>query len=907
MRIIEHRALRGPNHYSRYPTIFMLLDIGELESRPSDHIPGFNQRLVKLLPSLREHRCSPGYVGGFLERLERGTWAAHIVEHVALELQVLAGMDVGFGKTRETKDRGVYSVVYRYRDEEAGIQAGRDAVHLVDAVVAGRGADLDAILDRLRDLRDRNLLGPSTSAIVEEARGRGIPILRLNESSYVQLGHGARQRRIQATMSDRTSGIGVEIADDKERTKMMLQDAGVPVPRGESVRTLEGALEVAEELGWPVVLKPVVGNHGRGITVNVRNAEELRVAYEAARNVNEMVVVEKMLLGSDHRLLVVDHRFVAAARRDPAHVVGDGASAIRQLVDLVNEDPRRGEGHDKSLTRIEVDGMTLRILAQQGLTLESVLPEGQALPLKTTANLSSGGTATDVTDDVHPAVRFMAERISRLVDLDIMGIDVVAPDLRRPLQGNGGGVVEVNAAPGLRMHLEPSAGKPRNVASPIVDMLFPNGAKGVIPIVAVTGTNGKTTTVRLVAHILRYNGAREGIATTAGVEIQGQAILEGDYSGPGGAQHVLREPMVDHAVLEVARGGILRRGLGFDECDVGIFLNVASDHLGEGGIESVDDLAKLKSVVVEAVRPGGTAVLNAEDPYVLARREHLQPGARVILFSLDPDNRDFRQHLEEGGEGVTVSEGAIVLRRSSSEFPISAVRDVPITMDGHARFNVQNALAATAAAHALGVPEENVCTALATFNPTFGQLPGRMNVFDVGRFKVVVDYGHNVPALQALAQVLPHLSQGRRINVASAAGNRRDEDLRAFGRTIAGMYHHILLCDPDPRQRARGETPDLVRDGLRAAGFPDQNLQVFIEEEEAIEAALAMAQDDDLVVLQVDDVKGAIRRVRALQANGGVVAPPGGQAKAGADGNGGGGAGGPVGAGGAAPPSRQAH
>ena len=869
MRIIEHRALRGPNHYSRYPTAFMLLDIGDLEDRPSDRIPGFNQRLLKLLPSLREHRCSPGYPGGFVERLERGTWAAHIVEHVAIELQVLAGIDVGFGKTRETKKRGVYSVVYRYRDEEAGLQAGRDAVNLVDAVVARRSVDVEALVRRLRELRDRNALGPSTGAIVEEARRRGIPVLRL-DGSYVQLGHGVKQRRIQASMTDRTGGIGIEIADDKDRTKTILQEAGVPVPRGETVTTPEGALEVAEELGWPVVVKPLTGNHGRGITVNVRTPDELAAAFEAAKAVHRKVVVEKMLLGSDHRILVVNHRFVAAARRDPAQVVGDGTSTVQRLIEGINGDPRRGMGHENVLTRIDVDDATLRLLAAQGLALDSVVPDGQVVALKTTANISSGGTATDVTDDVHPAVRFMAERISRIVGLDIMGVDVVAPDLRRPLQDSGGGVVEVNAAPGLRMHLQPSAGKPRNVAAPIVDMLFPRGSTGTIPIVAVTGTNGKTTTVRLLNHVLRYNGAKVGMATTTGVEIQNQAILEGDYSGPSGAQHVLREPLVDHAVLEVARGGILRRGLGFDECDVGILLNVASDHLGEGGIDTVEDLARLKSVVVEAVREGGTAILNAENPFVLARRDFLRPGVKVILVSLDPENPDFRQHVEDGGEGVTVSEGAIVLRRSGSEFQIATVRDVPITIEGHARFNVQNALAAVAAAHALGVPEEIICTGLTTFNPTVGQLPGRMNVLDTGRFKVVIDYGHNVPALQALAEVLPHLApRGRRINVASAAGNRRDEDLRAFGRAIAAMYHHILLSDPDPRHRARGETPDLVRDGLREAGFPEQNLQTFLEEEDALDAAFEMAQEGDLVVLQVDDVKGAIEKVRAIQANGG--------------------------------------
>lgn len=864
MRILEHRALRGPNYHSRYPTIYMLLDIGELEDMPSDRIPGFNQRLVKLLPSLREHRCSPGYPGGFLERLERGTWAAHIVEHVAIELQVLAGLPVGFGKTRETKKHGVYSVVYRYRDEEVGLQAGRDAVDLVESLVHKKSVDVGGIVQRLRDVKDENVLGPSTGSIVDEARRRGIPVMRLNDGSYVQLGHGIHQRRVQATMTCLTSGIGVEIADDKKRTKEILEEAGIPVPRGETTRTVEEAFEVAERLGYPVVVKPLSGNHGRGITTNVKAPDELRVAFDSALEVHHKVIVEQHLLGSDFRLLVVNHKLVAAARRDPAHVIGDGHSTLRQLVDIVNSDPRRGFGHEKVLTRIQIDDMTLHLLNEQGYTLESVPAEGVVVPLKPTANISSGGTATDVTDDVHPAVRLMAERISRIVDLDVMGIDVVAPDLRRSLTDSGGGVVEVNAAPGFRMHLEPAAGKPRNVAAPVVDMLFPDGRKGTIPIVAITGTNGKTTTVRLVSHILKYHGARVGMTTTSGVEVNNQTILEGDYSGPAGAQVVLRDPTVDHAVLEVARGGILRRGLGFEECDVGVFLNVDSDHLGEGGIDTVDDLARVKATVVDAVKESGFAVLNAEDPRVVAFKDQIR--AESILFSLDPNHRAFRAHLEDGGMGVTVSNGAIVLRRGSSESSIVQVRDVPITLEGKAGFNVQNALAAVAVAHALGVPDEVICTGLTTFNPTVGQLPGRMNVIELGKFRVLLDYGHNVAAVQALGKVIPLLARsGRIINVGSASGNRRDEDLRAFGRALAKMYHHIILCDPDPRGRERGETADQIRNGLREAGFPEENLMMILDEMQAVDTALEMADEGDLVVLQLDDVKGIIKKVRALQ------------------------------------------
>lgn len=864
MRILEHRALRGPNYYSRYPTMLMLLDIEEMEDQPSDKVPGLTDRLLDALPGLREHRCSPGYPGGFVERLERGTWAAHIVEHVALELQTAAGMPVGFGKTRETDTRGRYTIVYRYRDEECGLASGRMAVDLVEDVASGRSVDVGHMLERLRSLKEDVALGPSTGSIAAEAKRRGIPMIPI-DGSYVQLGQGVRQRRIQATMTDRTSSIGTEVADDKKRTKRMLEEAGIPVPRGEVVQSLDGALDAAEELGYPVVVKPLIGNHGRGITTNVTTPEGLTSAFDAARAIHPRIIVEKFLRGHDFRVLLVDHKLVAAARRDPARVTGDGRRTVGELIDELNSDPKRGEGHERALTKVRVDQDTETMLRNQGLDVDSVPEAGRDVILKSTANISSGGTATDVTDEVHPQTRAACERVSHLVGLDIMGIDIVSPTLRLPLREAGGGIVEVNAAPGLRMHLEPTHGKRRNVAAPIVDMLFPPGAPATIPIVAITGTNGKTTTVRLVAHILRLHGARVGMSTTTGVEINDQVVMEGDLSGPTGALTVLTDRTVDHAVLEVARGGILRRGLAFDQCDVGVLLNVQGDHLGEGEIQTIEDLARLKSVVVEAVKPEGTAVLNAEDPLVSKLRTTLR--SRVVLFSVDPASPEVRVHLDDGGAAVTVEDGQIVIKHGGSTFPLIPARDVPITMDGKARFNVQNSLAAAAACHALGVPDETIGRGLATFNPTVGQLPGRMNLFDVERFRVLVDYGHNTSALQALAAVLPDLARGGRVlNVGSAAGNRRDEDLVAFGEALAPMYDVIYLSDSDPRHRERGETPRHILKGLKKAGFPEDKVRVFPSESDAIERALDDAGDGDLVVIQADDIRGAIDRVRARQA-----------------------------------------
>ncbi len=859
-----HRALRGPNFYARFPVTYMLLDIGGLEDRPSDEIPGLAQRIKTALPSLYSHRCSPGVEGGFFQRLDRGTWAGHIVEHIAIELQCLAGMDVGFGKTRETTDRGVYVVVYKHRDEACGIRAGELAVEILAALIDDRSIDIAPIVQELRELREKNLLGPSTAAIVDAAKARGIPVVRLNDQSHLMLGQGHLQRHIQASMTSQTSALGIAIAADKEWTKELLEEAGVRVPSGRSVTTPDEALEVAEEIGFPVVLKPLDANHGRGITTDVQTADEVRTAYEAARQHHDRVVVERFLVGRDHRILLIDGLMIAAARRDPAHVVGDGVHSIRQLIDLVNDDPRRGFGHEKMLTMIHVDGNTERMLRVQGIGLDTVPEAGQEVVLKSTANLSTGGTATDVTDEVHPSIRFMAERVAKIVGLDIMGIDVVAPHLRLPLEETGGGIVEVNAGPGLRMHLEPTHGTPRAVGRPIIDMLFPDG-DGRIPTVAVTGTNGKTTTVRLVAHIMRYAGGQVGVASTGSVEVDHQVILRGDYSGPMGAQTALREPTVTHAVIEVARGGILRRGMGVDRVDVGILLNVGRDHIGEGEIHDLDDLLRLKATVPDAAR---IAVLNADDERVLS----LQPKMRgkTILFSLDPTHPALAAHLARDPQNVVVTyhRDAIVLRRDTAEFEVCPAVEIPITFDGKARFNIENAMAAVAAGYALGFSEDDVRAGLRTFNPTPTQNPGRMNIFDVGEARVILDFAHNVPALQALDDVITHLRPsptGRVLRAAYLAGNRLDDDLRQVGAAIAKRCDRLWLSDPDPRGRPRGGAPQLLAEGAVAAGMPLEAITLNDDEWPSLEAALAEMRPGDLVIIQCEDQAGATARIRQLQ------------------------------------------
>ncbi|WP_163557745.1 cyanophycin synthetase [Halomonas sp. NO4] len=867
MNILEHRALRGPNYYSRYPAIFLRLDIGDLEERPSDRVPGIVERLLGILPTLQEHRCSVGRPGGFVERLERGTWAGHVVEHVAIELQNLIGFSVGYGKTIDSYEPGIYNVVYRYRDEACGLAAGVEAVELVTRLFHGGEIDMPAIIARLKAVRDAHVLGPSTASIVAAAERRGIPHIRLSdENSYIQLGHGHRQQRIQATVTGHTDLIGYGIADDKAWTKQVLGDAGIPVPHGRVCASIDEALDAARDIGYPVAVKPLIGNHGRGVSTNIDDEPALREAFDIAAHRNPAVIVEQYIRGEDHRLLVIDNKLVAAARRRPAHVIGDGIATLQALVDRENQDPRRGVGHENLLTQIQLDEQSQRLIDQQNLTLHSVIANNEIVYLKPTANLSTGGTATDVTDDVHPEVRYAAERIARLVGLDIIGIDLLAETLTRPLEEQSAAVVEVNAGPGFRMHLSPTHGEGRDVGQPVIDMLFPDSETDArIPIVAVTGTNGKTTTVRLLSHLLRQAGRNVGMACTGAIEIDNHVIMRGDYSGPQAAAVVLREPTVECAVLEVARGGIMRRGLGFDECDVGVLLNIASDHLGEHDIHTLDELARCKTVVIDAVRRGGTAVLNADDPRVLAGQEWARGD--IIFFTLDPDSRPIRQHVRDHGVAFTVHDERIVMRQGHVEAEVIPVVDVPITFEGHARFNVANALAASSAAYALGLSIADIQMGLQTFHPTPGQNPGRTNLIDADGMKVLIDYGHNVPALEALSELVSCIPARRRLSVASAPGNRRDEDLVSLGRLLARMHEVVFIYETDARGRAIGEAAGLLRDGAESMG--GCRVETVLEEAQAVDRAFDEASEGDLLVLLIDDIEGAIERLKGRR-----FAPP---------------------------------
>ena len=882
VKLLDSRAIRGANYYSYRPVIVLSVDLGEYDEVFTNTLEGFTDALLELVPSLGEHRCSEDEPGGLVKRMREGTLLGHVIEHLALELQYIAGMEVGFGKTIDTDTPGVYQVIFSYWVEEAGITAGERAIGIVNALLEDRrgSIDLEDVVRELEDISADHYLGPSTAAIVEEAEYRGITVLRLDDYNLVQLGEGKHQRRIEASITSRTSMIGVETAGNKRLTKHMLDDAGIPVPKGTVVRKVESAIEDAEWLGYPVVVKPHDGHQGKGVTTDIRGERDLRQAFARAKAISDKVIVEKSYEGNDYRLLVVDGKLVAAAMREPAAVTGDGEHTIAELIKIENRDPLRGYGHEKVMTRLSTSSVTEFLLDRAGYTLETLLPDGEVFRLELTANLSTGGSAVDVTNSVHKANRFMAERIASIVGLDIAGIDVIAPTLEQPVKKVGGAVIEVNAAPGLRMHLAPAHGTPRNVARPIVDMLFPPGAPHDIDIIAVTGTNGKTTTVRLIAHIMEHAGKSVGMTTTDGIYVRGNLIAEGDMSGPYSAQVVLRDPLVDCAVLETARGGILRSGLGYKTADVGIVLNVQPDHLGLQNIRSLEELAKVKAIVAEAVREGGTTVLNADDAQCLAIEAYCRE--KVIFFSLRSTNPIVLDHVDRGQTAVICEQGYIAVLEDEHLIPVARVEDIPITLGGRAEFNVQNALAATAAAYARGVDVDEIRRALLSFLPSPLQTPGRLNQMTIGGVDYLLDYAHNPHAVRNLMQLVDRLGERRRIVVFDVVGDRRDADIEEVCDLLAPMFDAAVVYEADDlRGRAPGELMDLQERYLTAAGFDAAAIERVPVEREAIERAAELARPGEFVCCLTGRVHEAIQWLRAhAESAAASSAPRGGGAEA---------------------------
>jgi cyanophycin synthetase len=854
-------ALRGPNIWANFPVIEAWVDLGELKDSPSNEISGFNGRLMNWLPSMIEHRCSIGERGGFFQRLRMGTYPAHIVEHITLELQTLAGTPVGFGKARETSQDGVYRIVFEYLEEKLGRECLKVATDLFLAAVYDRPFDVAGEIERLRDLEQQLCLGPSTKAIVAAAQARGIPVRRLNANSMVQFGYGIKQRRIQAAETDRTSAMAESIAQDKEITRMVLRSVGVPVPEGRSVTSAEDAGEAASELGVPVVVKPQDGNQGRGVATNLTTREQILAAYQAAHHESDSVLVEKFAQGQDYRVLVVGGKVVAAARREPAHVIGDGQRTIRQLIDFVNSDPRRGEHHATVLSKIKLDEVSLSVLADQGYTPESIPPSGKLVLIRRNANLSTGGTAIDVTEYVHPEVAARAIDAAKIVGLDIAGIDVVAKDISRPLEEQGGVIIEVNAAPGLRMHLEPSAGVSRPVGEAIIDLLYPQGENGRIPIVTISGVNGKTTTTRFIAHILKGAGRQVGMTCTDGIYIGDRRIDNGDCSGPRSAQCVLLNPSVDAAVFECARGGILREGLAFDYCDVAVVTNISvGDHLGISEVNTPEDLAKVKRCIVDIVSPQGYAVLNAADPLVVQMAPHC-PG-NVLFFALDADHPVITRHRSVGGRTVFVRQGQIVLAEANREDILMDVAAVPLTLNGEIKFHVENTLAAVAAAWCLDLPLEVIRERAATMAADMGKVPGRFNILDIEGATVIVDYGHNVHSLSAVLEVVNKFPQQFRTVVYSTAGDRRDSDIIRQGELLGAAFDRVILYEDHYRRgRAQGEIIALFRKGLQSAPRTKEIIEIT-GATNAAQAALNIVQPGELLLLQADKIDETLDWIR---------------------------------------------
>jgi cyanophycin synthetase len=839
----------------------MKLDLEKLEEQPTNLIEDFSERLEYMFPSMKKHRCSKNHAGGFFERVKEGTWMGHVIEHIALEIQTLAGMECGFGRTRGTGAHGVYNIVFSYMEETVGVYAAKVSVKIAESLIDGSFYDLDADIITMRKMRESERLGPSTGSIVDEAVARDIPYIRLNGQSLVQLGYGKNQVRFRATMTDKTSSIAVDLASNKDETKRMLQDAAIPVAKGMCIAYESEVETVIEKVGFPLVFKPLDGNHGKGASINVKTREEAYAAFEHAKKYSRKIIVEKFITGYDFRILVINNRFIAAALREPAHVIGDGKTTIKELIEIENNDPRRGYGHENVLTEITIDRETEEQLIKHGYTLETVLKKDEKCYLKGTANLSTGGTSTDITDIVHPHNIFICERISRVIGLDICGIDIMATNLSEPLEVTGGVVLEVNAAPGFRMHLAPANGLPRNVAAPVIDMLYPPGKSCRIPIIAVTGTNGKTTTTRLIAHIVKNNGFRVGFTTSDGIYVQNSMLTKGDTTGPVSAEFILKDPTVEFAVLETARGGILRSGLGFGKCDVAVVTNIQEDHMGLSDINTLKEMANVKGVVARAVKRDGYVVLNADNEHTVSIAKTVD--CKIAYFSMDEHNPVIVEHCKTGGIAAIYENGFITIKKGDWKFRVEKASHVPLTFGGKVTFMIYNVLAATLATYAYGFTIEDIKLNLNTFIPSAVQTPGRMNIFDFKEYKVLIDFAHNADGFRGIKEFLSTIDSPYKIGIITGTGDRRDDDIRDMGRISAQMFDHIIIRqDKFLRGRLAEDIVKLLVEGIMEVN-PKQSYEYIPKEVEALRHALDMAKPGTFITALSDVIDNAIDVVQS--------------------------------------------
>lgn len=845
MVIKDIRVYRGRNIYCHRPVIKMIVDTGN-EDMPTKNIPGFNEKLLKHMPGLYKHCCSYGYEGGFVKRLYEGTYLPHVTEHIILELQNMLGYDVKFGKARIIEGH-IYNVIFEYGLEECAVRSAKLAVEMVNKFVKGEDFDIEKKLEEINKVVIETELGPSTMAIKKAAEEASIPVTRVGNGSILRLGYGKYQKMIEGTITQNTNCIAVDIACDKILTKKIIKEYGLPVPEGDVAYNENDAIAIAEEIGYPVVVKPFNGNQGKGVFLNLTNREDLIIAYRNAKNISDLVIVEKHIKGKNYRVLVVGDRVVAVSERIPTRILCDGVHSIKELVDIENQNPLRGEGHEKPLTKINIDTISKFVLKKQGYDIDDIPPKNTYVYFRESANLSSGGTAVDRTNEIHTDNIEIAIRAAKAIGLDIAGIDITMENIVLPLNLKTGAIIEVNAAPGIRMHHYPTRGKPRNVAKAIVNMLYPKGSKATIPIISVTGTNGKTTTVRMIAQILRIYGYTVGMTSTDGIYVDDMCIYKGDNSGPRSARTCLADKNIDAAVLETARGGIIREGLGYDIADVGVITNISEDHLGIDGIETLEDLAFVKSLVIEAVKKDGYSVLNADDPMTPYLFERAR--GKIIYFSMHDNNLTIKRHIENGGVAVYVKDDTIVIANGEI-VPIVKVDEIPATLNGKVLYNVENAMAAIAASYGVKVPINIISKGIKAFYCDENHNPGRFNIFNVGNFRVLVDYGHNIAGIKNVIESAQKLNPNRLIGVIGVPGDRSDSSSLKVGEICGNGFDMVYIKeDLDLRGRKPGEIAKLLEIGVLKGGLNKDNIKVILKETDALKAAMHSAQPGDLIVV----------------------------------------------------------